>query len=194
MEAILTLKLTGTRPMLMHNGRLSNPLDPHTRGIAAIAKKTNKTDKDHAELASLEARGSMYETDAGLLGMPNINVWRCIYNAAKAFKLGEDIKRALIATLDVTPILIKGKTELCDTYIGDASRILYVPVVIKKNRTMRARPIIPIGWETTVSFALLTDVLQPERLTPVIERAGRLVGLGDWRPIYGTFRSEVVAG
>ena len=57
METTLTLKLTGTRDMLLHNGRLENPLDPHTRAIAAIAKKRNKTDKDYAELASLEARG-----------------------------------------------------------------------------------------------------------------------------------------
>lgn len=174
--------------MLLHNGRLANPLDQHTRAIAAVAGKTKKTMEELARLAQLEARGGMYETAEGALGLPVANVWRCLYNAAKAFKLGESVKQALIPTIEVVPLLIGGDAIACDDYIGaDSERLFYVPVVIKRNRTMRARPKIPAGWEATVSMILLTDVLQAESLKPVIERAGRLVGLGDWRPLYGTF-------
>ncbi len=195
METTLTLKLTGIRDMIMHNGRLANPLDKHTRAVAAIAKKRNKTDSDRADLALLEARGGMYETPEGLIGLPVPNVWRCIYDAAKAFKLGKSVQQALIGTPDIVPILINGSPEKCDSYLRDdpdSGRLLYVPVVVMGKRTMRARPVIQPGWEATVSFILLADVLQPENLVPVIERAGRLVGLGDWRPLHGTFKAEVI--
>ncbi len=191
---MLTLKLTGTKPMLMHNGRLANPLDPHTRAVAAISKKRNKTDKDLAELAQLESRGSMWETPDGLLGVPVEAVWRCLWDSAKAFKLGEDVKRAIIPTLEIAPLLIGGSVQKCDTYLADApGRLSYRSVVINRRRTMRARPIIPVGWEVTVSMEILTDVLEPEKLVPVIQRAGRLTGIGDWRPIWGTFTAEILS-
>jgi hypothetical protein len=69
----------------------------------------------------------------------------------------------------------------------------YVSVVIQRRRTMRARPIIPTGWTATVEMLLLTDVLEAERLLPVLARAGRLVGLCDRRPIYGTFDARMTA-
>lgn len=134
----------------------------------------------------------MYETSEGNLGLPNGNVWKCLFTAAKAFKLGKRVAEALMGNADVVTLLIDGQPRRCDTYIAeDPTRLLYVPVVINGRRTMRARPIIPAGWKATVSFVLLEDVLQPESLKPVIERAGRLIGLGDWRPIYGTFEAAV---
>jgi hypothetical protein len=188
-EVKLRLSLRGVRPMILHNGRLANPLDPHTRAVAAIARKRNKTDTDHAELAAIEARGGMYETSDGRLGLPTENVWRCLYDAAKAYKLGEAVKQALLDPADVVPLTIPGLgTPQCDEYLRRREGLLlYVPVVVQRRRVMRARPLVPAGWSATVDFTLLTDVLQPERLGPVFDRAARLVGLGDWRPRYGLF-------
>jgi hypothetical protein len=188
----LTLKLTGTKPMLQHNGRLANPLDPHTRAIASISKKRGKTDDDLQHLALLEARGGFWETADNLVGIPRSATWRAIEEAARAFKLGKDIKRSLHFEDVTDPMLINGKTITCDDYLKLPNSFDYRPVVIAQRKTMRARPIIQAGWEITQEFELLTDVMRVENLAPVFERAGRLVGLGDWRPTYGTFSIEVI--
>lgn len=187
----LTIRLNGIGPMLQHNGRLANPIDPYTRQLAAISKKRNKTDEDLAEMAMIEARAGMYETVDGLLGLPNENVWRCIYDAAKAFKLGEDIKRALLFSVDTVPLTIDGEHAKCETYLDNAENMLYRSVKVQRNRVMRARPIVN-NWQSEHHFDLLTDVIDLGNLQPVLERAGRLVGVGDWRPMYGKFHAEVI--
>lgn len=186
----LTLHLSGLRPMLQHNGRLANPIDPHARAVAALTAKRKKTDEDLIAIMQTEARGGVYETTDGLLGFPTQGVWRCIYDAAKAYKRGEDIKRALGAEDITEPLLVDGATVSVDEFLAKPDNIDYRPVKIMNRKTMRARPVVR-GWATTHHFELLEDVIDPRDLAPIIERAGRLVGLGDWRPTYGTFVAEV---
>lgn len=187
----INLTLTGTKPMLMHNGRLSNPIDPNTQALKQLTAKRKKTDDDLIEIMKCEARGDAYETEDGLLGFPAQNVWRCIYDAAKAYKRGEDIKRALSFNPIVEPLTVDGEHRKVEDFLySDPGRnILYVPVSVNRAKTMRARPQVH-NWSAAFTFELLEDVIDPRDLIPVLERAGRLVGLGDWRPIYGTFTVE----
>lgn len=186
----LILNITGTRPMLMHNGRLANPIDPHTRELKQLTAKRKKTDEDLIDIMRVEARGSAYETTDELLGYPTQNVWKCVYSAATAFKRGEDIKRALSAA-DTTELLLVGGEQIkVATFLEDPANIDYRPVKVMGKKTMRARPIVH-DWATTHTFELLEDVMDPRDLVPILERAGRLVGLGDWRPTFGTFTVEV---
>lgn len=187
----LTLELTGTKPMLQRNGRLANPIDEYTRRLAALTGKRKKTDEDLIDIMQVEARGSCWETPEGLLGIPTAAVWRCIYDAAKAFKRGEDIKRALSFTDTTEPLLIDGDYISCDDFLSKSENLDYRPVKVQGRKTMRARPVVKEGWKATFHFDLLTDVIDPRDIAPILERAGRLVGLGDWRPIYGTFSAEV---
>lgn len=187
----ITLQLTGDRPMLMHNGRLANPLDPYTQQLKAITGKRKKTDEDLIQMMRIEARGAAYETTDGLLGLPTENVWRSVYDAAKGFKRGEDIKRALSAPLETEPLLVDGATVAVDVYLSDPAHIDYRPVAIMKRRTMRARPVVR-SWVSVHHFELLDDVIDARDLAPILERAGRLTGVGDWRPTFGTFSCEVL--
>lgn len=184
----LHLTLTGTRvPMLQHNGRLANPLDPHTRALKALTGKRTKTDEDLVAVMRAEARGGCWETEDGLLGVPNAAVWRAIYDAAKAFKRGEDIKRAL-SFEDVTmPLFVDGATHTCDEWVASPGNIDYRPAKLMGKKVMRARAKVPAGWVSKHTLELLTDVMDARDLVPIVERAGRLVGIGDWRPIYGKF-------
>lgn len=186
----MTITLTGNGPMLQHNGRLANPLDPYTRELKTVTKKRNKTDDDLMAVAKLEARAGLYETPDMLVGLPTENVWRCIFDAAKAFKLGADVKRALLFSPDVIPLDIDGSHAKCETYLNDPENILYRSVKVGTSRVMRARPIIR-NWSGTFTFELLNDVIDVQNLEPVLDRAGRLVGVGDWRPLYGRFTAQI---
>jgi len=189
----ITIKLTGQCPMLQHNSRLANPLDPWTQMLKPLTAKTKKTDEDYKEIMHIEARGGFWETGDGMIGVPNSAIWKCLYTAATAFKLGEALKRALTFEDTVMPLLIDGQPVSCEVWLTSPGGIDYRSVVIAKRRTMRARPRIPAGWQSTHTLVLLKDQLDPRALAPVIERAGSLVGLGDWRPTYGTFSAEVLS-
>ncbi|HXG77666.1 MAG TPA: hypothetical protein VNJ53_13955 [Gaiellaceae bacterium] len=187
----MTLHLRGTRDLLLHNGRLANPMDPWTIEIAKFAKKRDKTIAELGRLAELEARGGLYETPDGFIGLPQINVRACLLEAAKAFKLKKWLNETLVSEPDVVvPLVIGGRTLKWDeAFSSRAIAIHYVGVVVSGRRTMRARPRIPAGWEATVDFDLHADSLHASKLEPVIERAGQVIGLGDWRPIFGTFEA-----
>lgn len=188
----ITVTLTGICPMLQHNGRLANPIDEHTRTVKALTSKRKKTDDDLIDLMIAEARGGCWETHDGLMGLPTAAVWRSIYDAAKAYKMGENIKRALLFADPeyVDPLIIDGETWECDLWVKDSDRIDYRPVKVQARKVMRARPWIPAGWQSTHTFELLEDVIDPREMAPILERAGRLVGVGDWRPTYGRFSVE----
>ena len=99
------ITLEGTGALLMHNARLSNPLDPAAKAIKKVSGKRNKTEDDHAEMAHLEFIGSLYyDKDAGPY-IPGENLWRCLYDAAKKSKRGPKVKEGLLITTDVNPLV-----------------------------------------------------------------------------------------
>ena len=54
------LSIEGTAPLLMHNIRLADPLNPIAKAMKAISSKRKKTDDDLAQLARLEFEGGLY--------------------------------------------------------------------------------------------------------------------------------------
>jgi hypothetical protein len=175
----------------MHNGRLANPLDPYVVELKKYTGKRKKTDEDLARIMELELRGGVYETDDGLMGLPVENVWSSFHEAAKAFKRGKDLERSLIPSTDVVPIHIQGELVSADEFVKNPDHCDYRSVVVSGRRVMRARPLVS-DWEAIIEMELLTDVVDVEVLHPIIGRAGRVVGLGDFRPRYGTFDAEII--
>lgn len=183
----VTLELTGTRPMLMHNGRLANPLDPYAQRLKAYTSKRNKTDEDLMMIMKIEARGSCWETPDGLLAVPEAAVWACLHEAAKQRKLGKSIEKALRYDPDsFVPIEVDGEQVSCDDYLRDLDNIDYRGVKVNGRRVMRSRPRIR-HWSGTVTFDLDENIINARDLAPTVEYMGEYVGLGDWRPQLGTF-------
>lgn len=180
----LTVTVRGLNPLVLHNVRLANPLDPITRDIKTISGKRKKTDEDLSVLFQLEARGSIYETIDGLVGYPSANMWRSFHDAAKAFKRGEDVKRGLLHPGSIEPLLIAGEPAKVDDFLADVNNIDLRPMTVNRSKTMRARPIIH-DWAATFTFDVVEDVFDGKDLLPIFERAGRLIGTGDSRQIGG---------
>jgi hypothetical protein len=191
-RTIVRVSLTGTMPLLLHNGRLANPMDPWTRELKALTSKRSKTDEDLAAMLITEARGAAYETPEGYIGLPDSNVWRAIQNAAKAYKRGKDVDRAVIYNpVHVAPILFPdGQPQLAERYLMDASHIDYRNVGIQGRTVMRSRPVIT-EWRTSHDFEVYVDIVMVEDLVTFVTRAGRLEGVGDHRPQYGRFTANV---
>lgn len=187
----LTLKLSGQKVIMQHNGRLANPLNEYARRLSEIYGKRQKSTDDLVQLMLIEARGGFWETDEGTIGIPTAAVWRSIYDAAKAFKMGTTIKRVLFFDEVVEPLYIDGVNPDCDEWLKDEHHIDYRAVKVQGRKIMRARPVVPNGWSSTHTFTILDDVLDPSKLAPILERAGRLEGLGEMRPTFGTYNVEL---
>jgi len=192
----ITIELVGKRPMLQRNGRLANPLDPTTQRITQLAKKTNKTPEDYRELLPLEAWWGTWETPEGLVGLPTENVHACLVKAGGAYKLGTALESALLLpVLDKVEPLVFPDGLPCDAheyaYSDPVTHLFIRTVVISGRRTLRARAIFR-DWRCTHTFDLLDDIVNPASLEKVVARAGRIVGVGDWRPRYGTFNARIV--
>lgn len=188
----LRLRLTGTKPMLMHNSRLANPVDTYTVQLKELTGKRKKTLEDHARIMHLEARGGIYETEDGLVALPTQNVWRSIQDGAKMVKLGKHCERGLFQVSETPPLLIDGATVSVKDFLDDPANIDYRTARNQKNTIMRARPIIPAGWQSDHELEFLEDVFDKSNFAPIFELCGRLVGVGDWRPRYGTYEVAIL--
>jgi hypothetical protein len=61
-------------------------------------------------------------------------------------------------------------------------------VVVQRAAITRTRPAMLAGWRVTFEvLCLLPEYISGDDLRSVIENAGRLCGIGDFRPTYGRF-------
>lgn len=184
-----TVTFQGTAPLLMHNSRLANPLDPAAKALKKVTGKRNKTDEDHAEMARLEFLGGLYiDPDIGPF-IPGENIWRCLWDAAKKYKMGVKVKEGVFVTTDINPLSYTGPREATKLWADENFRHM-ASVKVGTSRTMRCRPHFQ-EWRVAADGVLDPSLLEPSDLESIAETAGSLIGLGDWRPRFGRFVAEV---
>lgn len=188
----LKIKLTGTRKLIMHNSRLANPLDPWSIKKKQIKTGKNMTDEDRVNLMMVEARGGIYETADGFVGIPSCAVYASFIGGAKNFKLGKELKKSMRHDDVVQPILLNGEKVSVKDYLGHAENIDYRSVGQQKSRIMRARPVVKEGWVSIHEFELDEKVMDERTLKPILDYAGDYVGILEMRPTIGTYKAEVV--
>jgi len=178
----------GTR-LMTHNERLASKLDPIAREMAAVSGKRRKTDDDLAELARLEFIGGVYETEDGLVGIPTWNVFRSLQDGARINKLGRHVERSLVPITDVVEIRHDGPSKPFAAW--EAGCFDQRSVKVGQSKVTRTRPAFA-NWSIDVRFALDTEILNLDDLRLVAANAGRLVGLGDYRPRFGRYDIDIL--
>lgn len=187
-----TITIQGTKPLLMHSSRLSNPLDPMAKAMKKVSGKRTKTDDDHMELARLEHRGSLYFDDDLGPYIPSDNIWRSLLDGAKKHKLGVKVKEAITFVTDVNPIVYKGPRTMNGLWADENFRNT-ASVKVGTARVTRTRPMFR-EWVTDAQGLLDTNILDLEDLRMIAETSGTVIGLGDWRPRYGTYSATIEGG
>jgi hypothetical protein len=184
------LTLSGTAPMLMHNAQLSDEFNPVVLEMKKItAKKTKKTEDDRWELRRLEFVGSLYyDQDAGPY-VPAANIEASLAKAAGLTRNGQDVKRGVRIVTDVNPLGYRGPRNPDDLW-KESSFVHNASVKVGTARIIRTRPIFR-DWITEVEGVFDPTVVDFESLKMFAEKAGQLIGLGDWRPRFGTFDAEI---
>jgi hypothetical protein len=182
-------KLTGTRPLLVHNVQLADPDNHWARQIAAITKKRKKTEEDRKEISDLEWEGGLYIHN-GVISIPTANVLRSLVETAKIGKQGKTITRALTPTELSVPLVYSGPQDLEELKRKPEFRDLAM-VRVGTKRILRTRPIFR-SWALFLEWELLTEVLDFSDFESIVIQAGRVEGLGDNRQNgYGRYAAEI---
>lgn len=190
----LRVKLTGFRPLVMHNGALADPANPWVQAIKKItAKGKKKTDDDLLELGRLEWSAGWYLTEAGYPMVPTDNIERMVQDGAKKSRLGKDCQAAVLCSEDgdvlIEHDLLTPGLDLPKLY-GKPAFTLRKGVKVTTSRVIRVRPMVPTGWVLRFTLIFDGDIINQRALEQAIKDAGALVGLGDWRPKFGRFEAE----
>jgi hypothetical protein len=179
---IYEVRIVGIRPLLMHK--------PHLLGGQPTRRRSEIPSPEE------EARNALY-TDGDLIVVPSLNVKAMIRDAGRNYKIPQ--RRATFgayirAGIDIEPSpnipLLNPRTN--EPYrVSKKEWIVDVrPVVIQRNRILRARPRFD---EWALEFKIINldpGLLKKEMLHKILVDAGRFYGLGDFRPEYGRFKVE----
>jgi hypothetical protein len=165
--------IRGSAAILFH--RWSNE-SVAAKSAAAKNSRAKKTD----DLASY-----VYRCDNGHLGLPGEYLRQAIIGAAR---FRQDPRSPRKSAMDLFKAGIVALTELADLGVEDADYIDRRRVLIQRNAITRERPALREGWEATIELMVLVpEYIDRTTLLEVIGNAGRLIGIGDFRPTYGRF-------
>ena len=189
--------LSGTSPLIVHNGAAG--LDTHSpvkREIARITAKkgTNRTETDELRLVELECINALYLDAAGRPTFPAAAVRACIERAARKQKQGGSVREGLIVSSVDAFDYDEGRYGRTVEELGRKAQFR-VPVVVQRARVMRTRAMFELPWTIRATVETLVESVDRAMLENWLETAGRLVGIGDWRPEksghYGRFNAAV---
>jgi hypothetical protein len=195
--------LNGTTDILLHNGQTADPRNQYAKAMKMISGKRKKTDADLDQLAKVEWFAGLYLgklPDGSVTTVLPSHVLESAFIAgAKKSKRGVQTKSGLF--VDSQAVLnFEGKPEgqLDETALKDSLDALYeagqhhltVGVKVSTSKVMRTRPKFS-GWSAECQIEFDDAVMTFADVQEVIEDAGRLVGVGDWRPKFGRFASTV---
>lgn len=185
----LKVTLTGVTPLLQHNERLVDPLDPFTKALAKLTSVKRKTEALHEEIARCEWEGGMYfDKDIGPY-VPATWLDALVKEGARKNKLGTAFEAAVSCMDEKVPIQYKGPRDLDKMYKAGGFRDRR-GVGLSQRKIMRTRPRFA-EWGLSFTFVYDDGEVNPEQIHTALEVAGRMVGLGDFRPRFGKFTVAV---
>lgn len=183
-----TFEIRGLTPLLMHNGRLADPLDPATKRLAALTKKAKKTDDDHLEVRKCEWYGGLYVDDKGAPCLPGEIIEAALVEGAKKFKLGKAAKGGLI--VDGNYALTYDGPKNIDKLWAHGGFLKLAGAKVQGKRVIRSRPMFA-AWSVTFDVMWDPTMISDKKQLAEIVRSAGMSGVGDWRPKFGRF--EVVS-
>lgn len=170
---LIVANISGTHSLLQNNPLSMQPVE---RGLGT----------KHIPSPEEEAAGKIYKTDDGILFVPAIAFKASCVNALKGKRIGKvgapGRFKSAVFPADVQCPLFHPKTK--KPLKANQYNIHTTRCVIKTAGVLRSRPEIK-QWATKVAFEYEDDLIGVDVIKEAFEIAGRIVGVGDWRPERG---------
>jgi hypothetical protein len=143
---------------------------------AAKNSKGKKTD---------DVESYVYRTENGELAIPGEYLRGSIINAAK---FRQDPRSPRKSAMDLFKAAIVVTTPLATLGVKEWDYLDKRRVMIQRQGINRVRPAMQAGWKATFDLLImLPEYIDRGSLRETIESAGRLIGVGDFRPTFGRF-------
>lgn len=156
----------------------------HRWNCEAVEEKSRAA-KGSAAKKSDDLETFVYRDEKGFLSIPGEYIRGAIIHAAK-FK--QDPRSPRKSAMDLFKAGVVSLTNLASTGIKDWDYIDKRRVVIQKSAITRSRPALNKGWKCEfIICVLVPEYIDQFLLQEVIGIAGRLIGIGDFRPTFGRF-------
>jgi hypothetical protein len=177
-QVILNVRIQGASKLLFHR------YDCASVKVKGDAKK-GSSDKKSDDLESY-----LYRDENNAVAVAAENIHACLAASAKSFqdprsprKSAMDLLKAGILVLpDLIPFTRDGETFEGWDFL-DTRR-----VTIKQSAISRTRPGLEAGWELEFDVHILVpQLISVELFREVLQNAGAIVGLCDFRPRFGRF-------
>jgi len=164
-------------------------------GVAALL--FHRWSVDGVEAKSKAAKGSkakkeddlesyVYRDREGFLCLPTEYFRMSIINAAK-YK--QDPRSPRKSAMDLFKAGLVGLSDLCSLGIKEWQYVDRRRVMVQRNGITRHRPACYPGWKASMQFQVLVpEYINSHLLNETISAAGRLVGVGDFRPTFGRYQ------
>jgi hypothetical protein len=190
----MTVSMTGTSPLVMHNPRLSDSTYALTRAIKELTSSKDKTDEVDAQIAELEFKGGLYLNEQG----PYVDAqaikqtWVC---GGRLSKKGTAIERGLTMLGEIEyPLIYQGPRT--DEELWQNKNFVWrtrtvVKAMGRTSTVFRTRPMFR-HWELNIPIDLDTNMLNPKDFTRAVTDSGLYIGLLDARRIgRGRFAANI---
>lgn len=173
---IAEVEIEGVAPILFHRWGVEAVAE---KAAAAKGSKAKKTDN---------VESYVYRCDDGSIGIPGEYLRGAICGPQGAAKFRQDPRSPRKSALDLFKAGVVSLTPLASLGAKEWDYLDQRRVTVQRNGITRTRPAMREGWRA----AFMVQVLLPQYITPallngVVQDAGRLVGIGDFRPTYGRF-------
>lgn len=177
--------------LMMHNVRLSDPLDNFTKALKAFTGNRKKSDEDHVEISRIEFEGGLYFDPKVGPYIPDTWLNAMLVEGARKRKLGKLFEANVSVAEERNPLKYDGPRTVEGLW-KDGRFADRRGVVVGQAKTMRTRPIFR-DWSVSFRIQLLECELNADELETAILNAGPY-GIGDGRPMLaGKFSLESFA-
>lgn len=127
----------------------------------------------------------VYRVADGELAIPGEYLRGSIINAAK---FRQDPRSPRKSAMDLFKAAIVVTSPLASLGVKDWDYLDKRRVTIQRQGINRVRPAMRMGWTATFDLLIvLPEYIDKNVLRETIESAGRLIGIGDFRPTFGRF-------
>lgn len=167
------VEITGSSDILFHRWNNEAVAEKASARKGSAAKKTD----------NLESY--VYRNDDGVMCFPGEYLRGAIIGAAK-FK--QDPRSPRKSAMDLFKAGVISLTPLASLGVTTWDYVDQRRVVVQRSGITRSRPAMRAGWKAEVQLLInIPEYIDQAFLLDVMSTAGKLIGVGDFRPTYGRF-------
>lgn len=157
----------------------------HRWSDEAVAEKAKAAKNSKAKKTD-NVESYVYRDEKGEVCLPGEYVRQSMIYAAK---FRQDPRSPRKSAMDLYKAGIASLTELATLGKKDWDYLDQRRVVVQRSAITRVRPAFLPGWRAEFEFQVLLPeyIIAPDFLE-VLNQAGRIIGVGDFRPTYGRFQ------